>query len=391
MISLLANAPLSIVIAGNIGPKFYSVISEYLLLSMSGSLLIYFGMESLLVRELTSKSYYQKVRLIYHTIIIRILALLILTFVYFLLPTDGMLIVLLIAAFFDVLFFMQQDLEAYSRFKSVAISRIVSVITISCFRIFGLMYNIMDPNYYIILYVLEKFVFLLVIFFLNKNIKLYLKSFQKSIFNLGDIKKLFYSAASLFITTMLFLGITRVDQYLLYFSGDNISLATYSISTRMIEATYFIPAVFANILMPTISKKDVSFSEQKQLTYIELKKIIIISLLLMPVVWIAGYLVWIYYLYEFLDFFNFVLVYTFVIPSIFTYNILKKLLIAQNGLGKFLRIMCIFFLINLIISMGALFQYGPIALVISTACVFFGLSLSLYCVCFHSSLNRENK
>ena len=70
--SLATNAPLGILVADQLGPVNFSFVSEYLLYSATLSIVIYFGLETYIVKLLAGKSNNEKAAIFKNVLLIRI-------------------------------------------------------------------------------------------------------------------------------------------------------------------------------------------------------------------------------------------------------------------------------------------------------------------------------
>ena len=282
----------------------------------------------------------------------------------------------------DIFFFAQQDYESRHDFIKLARIKILVTCIISFARVYGLMSGIKDPLFYISIFIFEKFIFICLLFVLSNHLHKYISLSRKAHVNIKDIKFYSSNASSLFLSAINYFLLTRVDQYLIVSSGQQVELANYSISVRIVEACYFIPAILANIFMAKISDPKLEVREKYLLSIREIKSLTVFglcSLLLFNCLVLA---IKPYVLVEFEYFQTYVFAYSFLLPALFCYNILKKLVIYLGHFRYLWWTMASALISNLVCSI-IIFQYfGTLGLIAVTVVCFYGICAILLWICF---------
>lgn len=383
-LSLLTNAPIGILIADLIGAVQFAIYAEFLLFTTTLSFAVYFGLESLIVKYLANSDELETIKIFQTIIVIRIAVFILASTVIMSVLGTNLVPYLLVAMMIDVFYFAQQHYEAELQFIKLAKIRILTIIVISILRVSALVSGIIDPKIYISLFVFEKIVFILLLFLKSRTLQRSIIYSAKTLPSRNDIQYFLSESLYIFISAMTYFLYTRVDQYILVIKNDTIALANYSLSVRLIEATFFLPAILSSIFMAKISKKDMSYDHKYDLSIKEIRILLILAIFSIICCNLCAKILDYYLLKDFKYFLNYTTIYSFLIPAIFVYNILKKIAIYLGLYTTLMTIMIMSLIMNLVLSIIAYNYVGAIGLLYATVFTFYFTSIYLTRVCYHN-------
>lgn len=364
--SLMSNAPIGILIAEQLRPEFYSIISSYLLILSAASMLVYFGLETLLVKILAPLEGDKKADVFGAVLLIRVTVFIFLSCALIFLSPDVILPFLFCAVAFDILFFFQQDYEARGDFVLLAKIRILVIVVTSVLRLILVASDVMNPSYYLVVYNLEKLLFVLFLFIGSPALRKSLYSIRCLSLDNIEWKRLARESTYLLASALIFFILSRTDQAILYLSGDKVALANYAISVRLVEAVYFVPVMLSNIFMAKISGAKLDFNEKRQFIFSETRMLFFLGLILIPVMLLIAFVLNGSFLRSFDAFYDISSAYIGLLPALFTYNILKKAMVYLDCSKIFFQVMAVMAVYHIAIS---LLIYQALASVISLAVV----------------------
>lgn len=379
--SLATNAPLGIAVANYLGPIKFSIISEYLLYSMTLSFIVYAGLETYIVKILSKADEQDRGRIYQSVILIRSFVFILACALFISIYRNNLYVFVIISMFFDVFFFAQQDYESRQRFKKIAQIRIITIVIISASRLIALMIGIANPEFYISIFIVEKIIFISALFLSSLELRSGIKKSTQISIDFYNILSLARRGSFLFVSAFLYFIITRVDQYILVFYEQDIALGNYSLSVRIIEATYFIPTILASIFMAKISDKNMTEYDRSTLGMSEIKGILGYGLGALLFVNVCAYIVSLYFLRGFEFFLEFTFIYSLLLPGLFVYNILKKIIVYNDRNVNLLVIMMMGLVLNIALSFILFGFFGPHGLMVATVLTFYFISLGLGFMC----------
>ena len=339
--SLISNAPIGVLVAEQLGPEFYSIISSYLLVVSAASMLVYFGLETLLVKILGPLEADKKANVFGAVLLLRTTIFIFLSCGLIFLSPEVILPFLLGATAFDILFFFQQDYEARDDFVLLAKIRILLIVVVSSLRLSFIAADVVNPSYYLMIYNLEKMLFVLFLFIGSPALRKSLSSVRFLFLSDIEWKALARESTYLLASALLFFVLARTDQGILYLNGDKVALANYAISVRLVEAIYFVPVILSNIFMAKISGTELDFEGKRQLVVRETKTLFFLGLILIPIMMLVVFILDRSLLRSFDAFYDISSIYIILLPALFTYNILKKAMVYLDCSKVFFQVMAL--------------------------------------------------
>ena len=391
LFSLLSNAPIGVLVAEQLGPEFYSIISSYLLVVSAASMLVYFGLETLLVKILGPLEENKKASVFGAVLLLRTTVFIFLSIALIFFSPEIILPFLLGATAFDILFFLQQDYESRGKFILLAKIRIMVIVITSVLRLILVASDVLNPSYFLLIYNLEKILFVVLLFIGSSELRKSLYSIRFLLLEDIEWKRLARESTYLLASALLFFILSRTDQAILYLNDEKVALANYSISVRLVEAVYFVPVILSNIFMARISSTELDFNEKRQLVFSEAKTLFFLGLILIPAMLFVVFVLDQTLLRSFDTFYDISSVYIVLLPALFTYNILKKAMVFLDCSKIFFQVMALVACFHVVFSLFIFHSLeNEISLAVMTIATFYIISLILTFIVYRKlDLMRE--
>ncbi len=246
-----------VLVARFLGPDLFGKLNFIITISIVLESISVLGLETILIKKIHNNSYNQ-FGLLTNAIIVRILAVMVLTPISILLlvsVVEDQIIVGLSYFILGTLFFRPFDLiEAWFQFKEVfkysVLAKLFSIVIYSLLRIV-IIYFFFDIYYLALAFFLEGLIRSAVLIYLYRK-----KGglVELGYFNLNNLKDLLKPAIPLLFSAMTVMIYMKIDIIMLGLMIDTQEVGIYTAAVRVSELLYSIPVIIVTAIFPIMLK-----------------------------------------------------------------------------------------------------------------------------------------
>lgn len=364
---------ISTLIIKHLGPTDFGYFSYSLTISSVLGLLSKFGLDIILVKELSEHNANES-KLLSNTVFLRVFISLL--SILIVIPTlylfnENNLIITLVTIFLIANIFQSFELfEAYfqSKLKN-KISSIVAVcvLIISAFLRIYFLYLELSVIYFAIALLFE-------IFFLFIVLLIYVKR-QNIVFEFPSIticKELICKSYPLLISSIFAFIYLKIDTIMLRFMTDIESVGIYSSAVKISEMIYLFPILISNSFLPLLvkSKKEMPLFINVLTTQFKINITLCLFLILFFFLF-AKEIISLVYGFEYRDAALIIKIHIWSVLAIALNSIYSKIIIIENKQSVFVKISFLGALVNVIINIIIIPTYGYLGAAYSTLISYF--------------------